>query len=211
MTGLLLEGIVAAGKSSTIRELQDSPAWRTRESKLILSEFFTERANEHLRARTEESYRTLMEKDLRILEAAHQIESASPHFAPGSHGKHDLAYILERFHVTNALSYAEGRLEAYQDIDDELARLGCRIVLVVVNEMMIEPRLSETYRYRDDRWRAYQDRLRSHVGDLTEHYSAQQQAYRELVAASAMQHVIVDATDKDWSRCARELLRFWRL
>ncbi len=207
MTGLLLEGIVASGKTSIIRELQTHGPWRWRGSKLILSEYFTERANEHLRSRTADMYRALMQKNLRLLEAAHQIEVTSPLLSPG--GGHDLCFVLERFHLTNAISYAGGDFDAYRDIDQELARFGCRLAVLVIDEMMVGPRIAEIYRQRGPKWQAYQDRLEAQVGDLGRHYFAMQGEFRRGAEWSALDHVFIDTTDKDWPRCARETLRFW--
>ena len=209
MTGLLLEGVVASGKTSIIRELHNHAVWRRRGSKLMLSEYFTERANEHLRARTADTYRALMQKNLRLLEAAHQIEVASPLLAPG--GGHDLCFVFERFHLTNAISYAEGDFDGYRDIDQELARLGCRLAVLVIDDMMVGPRIAEVYRQRGPKWQAYQDRLQERVGDLSHHYVVQQQEFRRGAEWSVLEHVIIDTTDKDWARCTREILRFWRI
>ena len=207
MTGILLEGVVASGKTSVIQAIQQQTLWRNRDCKLILSEFYTERANEHLRTRNAESYHVLMEKNLRLLEAAHQIEVTSPQLSSGS--GHDMSYMLERFHLTNAISYADEQFDVYEDIDRQLGRLGCRLVLLVVDEMMIGPRLAEVYRQRSQRWQAYQDRLKSHVGDLGRYYVARQRAYRVGAEWSTLDHVVVNTTDKNWSRCAQEVLRFW--
>jgi len=209
MTGLLLEGIVASGKTSIIHELQRHPSWRNRGAKLVLSEFFTERANEHLRSRTAESYRVLMQKNLRLLEAAHHIEVASPLLAPGA--GNDLCYLLERFHLTNAISYADRAFESFRDVDHELARLGCRLAVLVVDEMMVGPRIAEAYRQRGPRWQAYQDRLESLVGNIGQHYVATQRSFRDGAAWSTLEQIIVDTTDKDWDRCVREILEFWEI
>jgi len=209
MTGLLLEGIVASGKTSIVRELQQHAPWLRRGSKLIMSEFFTERANEHLRSRTAETYRALMQKNLKLLEAAHQIEVGSPLLTPGS--GHDLCYVLERFHLTNAISYADGNFDEYRDIDQELMRLGCHLAVLFVDEMMVGPRIAEVYRQRGPQWQAYQDRLEARVGDLSEHYISVQRAYLAGAEWSVLEHLLIDTTDKDWSRCAREILRFWRI
>lgn len=209
MTGLLLEGIVASGKTSILRELQNHGPWQRRGSKLVLSEYFTERANEHLRSRTAETYHGLMQKNVRLLEAAHQIEVASPLLTTG--GGHDLCFVIERFHLTNAISYAGGTFDAYRDVDQELARLGCRLALLVIDEMMVGPRIAEVYRQRGPRWQAYQDRLEAQVGDLSRHYAEAQAQYRRGAEWSALEHVIIDTTDKDWPRCVREISQFWRI
>ena len=207
MTGILLEGVVASGKTSVIRAIEQQTPWRSRGCKLVLSEFYTERANEHLRTRNAESYRVLMEKNLRLLEAAHQIEVTSPQLSPGT--GHDMAYMVERFHLTNAISYADEQFDAYEDIDRHLGRLRCGLVLLVVDEMMIGPRLAEVYRERTQAWREYQDRLQSRVGDLGRHYVARQRAYRAGAEWSALESIVVNTTDKNWSRCAEEVLDFW--
>ncbi|HPU84118.1 MAG TPA: hypothetical protein PLE60_02120 [Candidatus Latescibacteria bacterium] len=209
MTGLLLEGIVASGKTSVIRAIQALPAWQRRSSKLLLSEFFTERANEHLRNRDADAYRALMHKNLRILDAARQIEMASPLLSEES-GR-ELCYLLERFHFTNAISYADGLLETYRDIDLTLARLNCRVVVLLVEESMVSSRVAEVFRQRGQAWQAYQKRLEEKVGDLGTHYVGVQRAFVSGLKWTSMEHRTIDATDKDWRRCAEEILEFWRI
>ncbi len=209
MKGLLLEGIAVAGKSAIIRVLREHPLWRRRRSTLVLSDFFTERANDHLRSLTAESYRTLMQRNLRILQAAKQIESSSPLF--DSEDRRDLCYVLEGFHVTNALVHTDVDVDVFADIDVELERLDCRLALVVVDEKLIGIRIAEEYRRRDERWRAAQDRLESRVGDLAAYYARLQNAYLKAAQATAMKSVTVNATDQDWQRCAEEIIEFWRI
>lgn len=209
MKGLLLEGIAVAGKSAIVRALRDHHAWRRRTSTLVLSEFFTERANDHLRSLTAESYRTLMQRNLRILQAAKQIESASPLFDTDE--RRDLCYILEGFHLTNALLHTDGDTGVFADIDVELERLDCRLALVIIDEKLISLRIAEECRRRDERWRAAQGRLESRVGDLVAYYVELQEAYRKAVQATVMKNVTVNATDQDWQRCAEEIVGFWRI
>ncbi|HDS74074.1 MAG TPA: hypothetical protein ENN56_00900 [Firmicutes bacterium] len=209
MKGLLLEGIVAAGRSEIIRALRDHAAWRRRESTLILNDLFTERANEHLRSLTPESYRTLMLRNLRILQAAKQIESASPLFDPDD--RRDLCYVLDGFHITNAIVHADGEFEAFADIDVELERLDCRLVLVMINEKVVGSRIKDVYRRRDERWRAYQERLESRVGDLSAYYVTLQHTYLDTLNKTALKNITIDTTDQDWRRCAEDIMRFWRI
>lgn len=209
MTGLLIEGIVASGKTSLIRAMQAMPEWQRRSSKLLLSEFFTERANEHLRSRDSEAYRGLMQKNLRILEAARQIEIASPLLSQGT--DRELCFLLERFHLTNAVSYADGEFDGFREIDLALARLNCRLVLLVVDDRMVPARVAEVFRQRGAAWQQYQQRLEEKVGDLGAHYVSVQKELSRGAAWTKMEHLVVDTTDKNWSRCAEEVLRFWRI
>lgn len=200
MNGLLLEGIPSAGTWKIVQQLQDHPAWRRRKSKLILSESHTHRANDHLRSRTPESYRALMQRSLRALQSIGHVEIGSPLFEPG--GVHDLCYVIERFHLTNALMYADGDFVLFQDIDRELARMNCRLALLTVHEMMIEPRLAEFAQMRDDRFT-------NRAVDHTHRYTVMQEAYRATANESAMISITVDTTDGNWRRCAEEIVRFW--
>jgi thymidylate kinase len=209
VTGLLLEGITTAGKSAIASAIQEHPAWRRRESKLVLSSHFTERANEHLRTRTADSYRSLMQQNLRILQAARQIESASPIFQADD--QYGLCYVIERFHITNALRYAEGNADAYIDVELELERLGCRLALISVNDMMISGRLSEARRLKDERWRETYTHIERRHGDVGDYYVGIQEEYRKLVEASKLEHIVIDATDGDWPRCVRQILEFWHI
>jgi len=209
MKGLLLEGIAVAGKSAIIRALREHPSWRRRRSTLVLSDFFTERANDHLRSLTAESYRTLMQRNLRILQAAKQIESGSPLF--DSEDRRDLCYVLEGFHLTNALVHTDVGTDVYADIDTELERLDCQLALIVVDEKLIGVRTIEEYRRRDERWRAAQDRLESRVGDLAVYYAKLQDAYLKALQTTVMKNITVNATDQDWQRCAEEIIEFWRI
>ena len=207
MMGLLVEGIVSSGKTSIIRELHSHDAWAQRDSKLVLSDFFTDRANEHLRTRDESSYRTLMRRNLAALEALHRVEASSPLLQSGS-GR-DLCFILERFHLSHAVHHAGGEAEVFGDIDRELGNLGCKIVLLTVQEMFIGSRVAELFRLRGPRWQMYQNRLQKRVGDLGVYFGGIQRQLVDLAEASSLESLCVDTTERDWTRHALEIIEFW--
>jgi len=209
MVGLLLEGIVSSGKTSVIRELQTRKRWVERSSKLILSDLFTVRANEHLRSRNERTYRTLMRQNLDVLEAAHEIEIASQLASPGS-GR-DLAYVLERFHISNAIDYADGNFEAYRDIDATLATLGCRGVVLTVPDMFAGARIRETFERRGPRWKAYCEKLEARVGDVGRHFLAKQEQIKAGARWSSMEFRVIETTERDWRMAVDAVLEFWRI
>ena len=207
MTGLLLEGIVSSGKTSVLHELHTHDAWSGRTAKLVLSDFFTDRANEHLRSRTQSSYAALMRQNLKALQALHHIELSTPLLKSGT--SRDLCFLLERFHLSHAVRYADGDLKVYGDIDRELASFGCRIVVLTIENMFIGPRITELFRLRGPRWQMYQQRLETRVGDLNTHFARVQEKLIACAEASAMKHAIIDTTDRDWSRCVEEIITFW--
>ena len=207
MMGLLIEGIVSSGKTSIIRELHSHDAWVQRDAKLVLNEFFTDRANEHLRTRDESSYRTLMRRNLAALEALRKVEASTPLLQEGS-GR-DLCFILERFHLSHTVHHAGGESEAFGDIDRELGSLGCKIVVLTVQEMFIESRVTELFRFRGPRWQMYQNRLEKRVGNLGAHFGEEQRKLVRLAEASSLEHTCVDTTERDWTRHAIDIMDFW--
>ncbi len=207
MMGLLLEGIVSSGKTSVMRELQTRSHWLQRGSKLVLSDLFTVRANEHLRSRNERTYRTLMQQNLEMLEAAHEIEVASQLAAPGS--GHDLAYMIERFHISNALDYAGGDFDAYGDIDAALAGLGCRVLVLTVPEALLADRVRGTFRRRGRRWEVYCRKLEDRVGDLGRYFLTKQENMLRGAEWSAMEHRIIETTEGHWEGAVDAVLKFW--
>jgi hypothetical protein len=209
MTGLLFEGIVASGKTSIVRELARHERWRRRESTLVLSSLFTERAVEHLRAQSFETYRTLMRQNLRILEAVRHVEMSSPLIAPGS-GR-DLCWMMERFHLSNAILHAEGDFDVFREIDQMLANFGCRLVLLTFADNAIEGRIDEAFRRRGAQWQIYHKRLEDRVGDVAGHFAEMQKRFVEGASWSTLPSLRVDTTDRDWVRCVNEIMEFWKI
>jgi hypothetical protein len=118
---------------------------------------------------------------------------------------------LERFHLTNAISYADGVFDTFRDIDLTLTHLGCHLVVFSVDDAMVGARIAEAFRQRGSRWQAYQERLQEKVGDLGVHYADMQRKFLDGAEWTNMNHLVIDTTDKDWRRCADEIMEFWRI
>lgn len=113
------------------------------------------------------------------------------------------AFIVDRFHLTHAFR-TNVSLPLFGKIEEKLAKTyQSLIVLLQMDEDVISERIEETALLRGSSWaKGKQGSLEEKV----EYYKNQQQILIQLTKQSRLSSMIVNTTDKDWSRCVREVL-----
>lgn len=113
------------------------------------------------------------------------------------------AFIVDRFHLTHAFRTGSG-LSVFSGIEKRIGEEHKPlIVLLQMNEGVIADRINETAALRGTSW------AKGKQGSLEEkvaYYKEQQRKLIELIRQSSLPVLVVDTTNKDWSRCATDIL-----
>jgi thymidylate kinase len=112
------------------------------------------------------------------------------------------AFIVDRFHLTHAFRTSTS-LSLFGEIEKRIKEeYKPLIVLLQMNEEVIPDRIKETAAFRGTSW------AKGKQGSLEEkiaYYKDQQRKLTELIQQSSLPAVIVNTSDKDWSRCMIEI------
>ncbi|MFH1620471.1 MAG: hypothetical protein ABIB04_00080 [Patescibacteria group bacterium] len=112
------------------------------------------------------------------------------------------AFIVDRFHLTHAFR-TSASLSLFGEIEKRInEEHKPLIVMLQMNEKVISDRIKETAALRGTSW------AKGKQGSLEEkvaYYKDQQRKLVELIKQSNLPVVIVDTSDKDWSRCMIEI------
>ncbi len=219
-TGLILEGVVGTGKTTLYRHLLDHPAFVSRETKIALPEAYTERAIEHLPVRDLEASLLLLSQITDVIGGLNHTWSESK-FGRGQHEDLALTFLLERFHLTHAVMFNEGRFAAYRSVDEVLRFLGARLVLCVLDESVLPERIARTRHHRNQLWNDYLDeRIALRTATMTQdevdrrvavHFLAQQKELVAMARQSLLPTLVIDTTAGDWLMYSEQIVRFWGL
>lgn len=208
LCGLLLEGVPCTGKTAVIRAILSSGVLGSRGSVsvMILGEHLTQRAieaKEDAGTITLADNLALLETTVRALEGYGEVLSTGG-WRRDQDG-HELAFLLERFHLTHALHYDHVSWDDVAGFDRRLADLGTRLVVLAVGPDEMAERILGS---RDDGWRGYIARFGDDEAVLR-HYRSQQEGFLTLARRSAMEHMVLDTSSADWEGLARRTLDFW--
>ena len=169
LNGLIVEGVVAAGKTTMIREIMSVLAERRHScTKVFLSEHYTERVLEDKKARKTLTVGKVIEHCDSILAMMKQLAllKSSGKFKTEA-GNASIYAVLERFigsqfanlstlGVWNPIPSDNHRI---RDLYTALAELGFSIVILTVAEDQIAEAIDQTRLHRNDKWTAYLDSI----------------------------------------------------
>jgi thymidylate kinase len=113
------------------------------------------------------------------------------------------AFIVDRFHLTHAFR-TSASISLFDEIEKRIHKqYKPLIVLLQMDEGVISDRIKETAALRGASW------AKGKQGSLEEkvaYYKDQQRLLSELIKQSSLPTLILDTTDKDWSRCIADIL-----
>jgi len=124
MAIIIIEGVVATGKTLLVKAIEKAPFWQERPTKIMLSEHYTERVLELTSPGVWDRH-ALLTEHLGLARQLH-MRYAGSRFR-GSRVVEPLV-IIERFHLTHAAQV--GDFAPFRDIDDALCELGGRLILL---------------------------------------------------------------------------------
>ncbi|MBT9177421.1 MAG: hypothetical protein DDT20_01754 [Firmicutes bacterium] len=121
---IVIEGIVATGKTTLVKAIERSALWQDRPTKVIISEHYTERVLE-LTSPTIAERQALLAEHLSIAQTLHKRWAGSRF--KGNNALEPLI-IMERFHLTHAAQV--GDFAPFREFDAALRELGGRLILL---------------------------------------------------------------------------------
>jgi len=177
MTIIIIEGVVATGKTALVKALEQCAFWRERPTKVTISEHYTERVLE-LTAPSVKDRQTLLYEHLAMARTLHARWTGS-RFG----GNRALAplMLLERFHLSHAAQV--GDFAPFRQCDKELKELGAALVFLHHPPELLLSRVLATVRERHPMWESWLRSLGSHR-DIEDFFCGLQQnsmAYYEEV------------------------------
>jgi thymidylate kinase len=198
--GAILEGTSAAGKTSVLKALKRRQAELELErSVVILGEHYSQALQrvhgEYAILPVDEHRRLLGER----LEALDALQRWSSKLGPTERDARGVFFVLERFHLNHRMSYAT-ELEWIESVEARLAGLHAVCFLVTVSEALVPERVA---------WRlraSGKPHEPSDVEKAARIFVEQQQRFLEAAERSKLRTVCVSTDDRNWDRCAQEIL-----
>lgn len=210
ISGLILEGICCAGKTSVLRALIGSPQFTEKGfvSSLVLSEHHTQRIlekKEREQGLTTSDNVTLLQHQVAFLESLGQRLEPMEWLDRNRTGQR-FCYLLERFHLTHVCHYPHMSWDHVEDIDRRLAAQGCKLCLLTIDDATIEQRLVLN---RNEEWKQYVKKYGSSAGEIVAHYSRQQRMMINLCNASMLEFVEIDTSKMTVADTVANVMNFW--
>jgi thymidylate kinase len=160
MRGIIIDGVVASGKSSIIRYVQrELVELYPQRSKLFLSEHYTERMLEGLRENGQLNGKRTKEHIQSILETFQKYNQMLLNSKFNSeNGNAELILVIERFILTHLASLKDRRGYSLKEVQEHLLtvkKYNIKQIVLVIPECKLNKRLMSTIRYRNDNWKRY--------------------------------------------------------
>jgi len=210
ISGLILEGICGTGKTTLFRSLLQSERFFQRSflSAIVLSEHQTQRVLERKERETGLTPNDnigLLDQHVSYLEAV-QNRLNQMEWCRNNRTNMRVPYVLERFHFTHVYHYSHMTWEHVEPIDRRLARLNCKLCLLVIPDELLHERIISN---RNLAWRDYLKRYGDTDQVILKYYATQQNMLRGLVARSALDTLIVDTGATAIDQSLSRVLNFW--
>ena len=188
-SGIIIEGIPCAGKSTLLAEVRAHPTFLARQSVLMLSEHYTERAIEGRPDQRPERYEQLMYRLLAAIEPLRvlTVESDVLRRRPSA----QLLWVLERFHFTNLIRHADGDIDMLRRIEGMMRFYRPTTVVITVPPEQIETQLAVSLEQRNDAWREFVFSLGDDLPTVAQVFIRWQEQYLALAQASVLPTLVV--------------------
>jgi thymidylate kinase len=209
--GLILEGVRGSGKTTVLQALLRSGRYLERGhlSSPILTEHHTQRVLEPKQRReglSVEDNVGLLRRHVGTIGAL-EAHLHRTDWATRARTRHRISYVLERFHLTHVCHYPHVAWGDVEDIDGALARLGCKLCLLIAGRSVLGERVTDVRKNRE--WRRHLASLGADRREVMNHLVAQQETFFELCRASSMPWIVVDTSRTRGSEVAEEISAFW--
>jgi hypothetical protein len=200
-SGVILEGVAGSGKTTALRGVLAAPAFRSALSSIVLSEHHTQRVLESRGPRSSlevDDNIGLLAAHASYLRGLHDRLSSMQAWREQSSVNPRLHVVIERFHLTHALSYAHLDWTHVNGLDAELAAMGFHLVLLTASEAVLRHRLA----LRHEQWGSFlteagQRRRLAALPDgerLVEYFMQQQAELLELATRSRLRQTCIDTS-----------------
>jgi len=160
MRGIIIDGVVASGKSSIAKYLQQELVKTyPQRSKFFLSEHYTERMLERLKENNQLTAKRTKQHIQDILETLQKYNEMLENSKFNSNPKNaELILVIERFILTHLTSLKDKRGYSLKEAQQQFLlarRFNIRQIVLIIPEKDLKERIMSTVRYRNDNWREY--------------------------------------------------------
>lgn len=201
MSIIILEGVVAAGKSTLLEALTGHSAWLKRPTRLVISEHYTERVLE-LTDPTVKTRVSLLEQHIAHLKYLHGLWQK---YRFGNDADIAPAAVFERFHLTHAAQV--GELAPFRAIDEGLAELGAKLVFLYHPREKLLENILATEHARNPLWQRWLRSLGTE-GEIEQYFWQLQCRARDLVRETKVSNLMLEAYSQPVQELAQVVVDF---
>ncbi len=204
MSGLIIEGVCATGKTILFKGLTRSKAYMSRQSKIQLNEHLTERIVECIKPTVQQRV-DLLSGYVDMFNMIHSNFYNSK-FKDTLEIDKKPCYLVERFHLTHSVEAKS--FEYFRSIDEKLTALDFKIVMLIMDKEVIKDRLEDTFHRRTTKWYNYVMSFGGLDG-ACDRYSKMQELLIQYSELTSLPVKIINTTDLEWERYIHTADEFW--
>jgi RNase adaptor protein for sRNA GlmZ degradation len=185
MPTIIVEGVVAAGKTTLVRALEDTDYWRSHQTHLAISEHFTERALELVSPSPADRVR-LLEANVDAIEPLYRLWTT---YRFRQNSDVEPLVIFDRFHLTHS---AQVGFDHFPGVESRLAQLNPLIVFLEHPLETLLPRVLATKNERNLAWKMWLNSLGSEQ-QVNAYFTGLQDRMADAFERSALPKVKLEA------------------
>lgn len=203
MSGLIIEGVCATGKSTILKALTNKDWYIEKQTKIQLSEYLTERIVENLKPTVDKRVELLQEY-VDIFETVHN-NFYNSRFKNTKSLRVSPFFIAERFHLTHAVEAKDFNL--FRNIDVRLKNMDFKLVVLIMKEEVFRDRIEDTFPRRPETWKNYCLSFGG-IGGACERYINMQRTLLEYAKQTSIPTKIIDTTAMEWEKYVQDIENF---
>lgn len=194
MAGIIIEGVCASGKSTIMKRIAKRDWYVEKQNKIQFGEYLTERIVENIGPSVDNRVE-LLEGYVDILEKVY-YNFYNSRFANTKSERVKPFFLIERFHMTHGLESKD--FNPFKDIDNRLAAMDMKLVLLVMDDNVIEKRLLDTFPRRPKTWENYCLSFGGIKGAV-ERYRNMQEMLLSFAKLTKLDTIILNTSQEDWN------------
>lgn len=193
MAGIIIEGVCASGKSTIMKRLTRRDWYVEKQNKIQFGEYLTERIVENIGPSVDNRVE-LLEEYVDMLEKVY-FNFYNSRFANTKSERVKPFFLLERFHITHGVESKD--FNPFIDIDNRLAAMDMKLILLVMDDNVIEKRLLDTFPRRPKTWEKYCLSFGGIEG-ATERYRNMQELLLSFTKVTKLDTIILNTSREEW-------------
>lgn len=206
MSGLIIEGVCASGKSMIYKGLSNKQSYIEKQSKIQLSEYLTERIIENIKPSVQDRV-NLLNGYVNIFSTIYS-NFYNSRFKNTKSSRVKPCFLVERFHFTHAVETMN--FEAFREIDIKLKEMDFKLLVLTMKEEAIKKRIEDTFPKRPQTWYNYVMSFGG-IDGAVKRYSIMQKRLLEYTTLTSLPVKIIDTTGKEWRNYIDEAERYWKI